>query len=458
MDNAQKLLEAIHKALPDVIYVYNVLEGKHSYSSRTMVDEYGELEKEYVEGTNESISYIVHPDDMPAVLKNLENLKSMKDDDVLHFRCRSKTGSGEFQWTDTSQVVFSRTETGEVKEVLGITRNVHKQVVEKLALEKSQSIAKVAHWTYYMDTQTIRASDEFFAIKEIENINNTTTLAQAMDLDSNDNFMERMKPVYEKAVKGEPVEHRSVYITPSGKTKHLVSKVVEVTFDEKGVPFSAFGIIQDVTDMVEKENRILRKTEMLENYSFLTSHKLRAPLTNLMALEKELEEELPELANSKLFSHVREELDKLDSIVHELNQIVSVNITTKPGQQERLEAVKKLMIVDDDAVTNFVGKRMLTKLLPGVEVVDYTSPVDAFNNLEVFNPDLIFLDLNMPGWTGWDFMDNMVNKGLNIPVVIVTSSIDFKDKQRAFDYPMIKNFITKPLNKEVVKKILKIEA
>lgn len=458
MGNAERLLEAIHTVLPDVIYVYNFKEGKHSYISRPMVEEYGQSVKDMADGNAESISFIVHPDDLPAIADNFKNIQQLKDGEVLEFKCRTKTSKGEFQWTETRQVVFSRTETGEVKEVLGISRNVHNRHIEQLALKKSQSIGKIANWTYYINTQDLVASDEFFVIKEIENVNNRATLAQVLNIDSEVNFLEGMKPLYEKALNGESIEFKSDYITPSGKIKHTISKVIEITFDDKGAPYSVFGTLQDVTDQVENEKKILRKTELLQNYSFFTSHKLRAPLTNMISLAKAMHEDMPELADNKLFKHCNIELQKLDSIVHELNQIVTTDVKHTLGIDTPLADIQKLMLVDDDEVTNYLQKRELERVFSNAEFAIYTDASKAFDMLEEFAPDLILLDINMPGWNGWDFVEAMTKKGYEYPVVIVTSSIDIADKQKAFDYPLIKNFVTKPITKDLIFKILNVDS
>jgi CheY-like chemotaxis protein len=63
---------------------------------------------------------------------------------------------------------------------------------------------------------------------------------------------------------------------------------------------------------------------------------------------------------------------------------------------------------------------------------------------------LILLDINMPVLNGWEFLDSVQSKQFanNLFVVIVTSSVDSSDKQKAKTYPQVIGFLEKPLRAE----------
>ncbi len=72
-------------------------------------------------------------------------------------------------------------------------------------------------------------------------------------------------------------------------------------------------------------------------------------------------------------------------------------------------------------------------------------------------PDVIFLDLNMPGFDGWQFLDAVEriysSLAKKMTIYIVTTSILQADKIRAEAYPFVEEFISKPLTMDKLSSI-----
>lgn len=116
--------------------------------------------------------------------------------------------------------------------------------------------------------------------------------------------------------------------------------------------------------------------------------------------------------------------------------------------------VKKIMVVDDEAISNMINRKMLQKYNGQYEIVDYTNPELAFASLAEQKPDVLFLDLNMPLMTGWEFLDAMHAAGNITPVVILTSSTSNADLERSKNYNNVVHYKSKPLNLAVIGQIL----
>jgi len=100
------------------------------------------------------------------------------------------------------------------------------------------------------------------------------------------------------------------------------------------------------------------------------------------------------------------------------------------------------------------------------KVTEFINGNDAFENLKRMSefgmqlPDVILLDLNMPIWDGWDFLDEF--QALNLPVYpdvyIITSSPHSLEKEKAMSYPMVLGFIVKPIQVSDLAKIFPTES
>ncbi|MGX7666120.1 response regulator [Flavobacterium pedocola] len=123
-----------------------------------------------------------------------------------------------------------------------------------------------------------------------------------------------------------------------------------------------------------------------------------------------------------------------------------------------MKKIKNIYVIDDDAIFQFLTQKVIadTNLVKDVNV--FSNGLEALKNLEIANleneklPDLILLDLFMPIMDGWSFLDEYkalqakINK--EIPIYIVSSSIDPTDIQKSKKIKAVADYIVKPLTKE----------
>lgn len=101
--------------------------------------------------------------------------------------------------------------------------------------------------------------------------------------------------------------------------------------------------------------------------------------------------------------------------------------------------------IDDDPLHLELAAILLRRANPRSIIRSFENGQQAVDLLESEQPDLIMLDLNMPGMNGWDFLEHASSIKKLPPIVVLTSSIDPRDRSRAFDYKCVKDFLVKPV-------------
>lgn len=117
-----------------------------------------------------------------------------------------------------------------------------------------------------------------------------------------------------------------------------------------------------------------------------------------------------------------------------------------------------IFVVDDDLVYHFIIKKLFSKCNIDVKTKYFFNGLEAIDELkekvESDNvPDLILLDINMPVYDGWQFLDEFkklkANLSKNIEVYLVSSSNDISDLNKSKMYQdEVKKYYYKPMTQE----------
>jgi len=124
--------------------------------------------------------------------------------------------------------------------------------------------------------------------------------------------------------------------------------------------------------------------------------------------------------------------------------------------------IRTFIIVDDDHVNNAITRLMIKKTLGDADTTIFTMPEDGLafiqsEYVKTVKPTILFLDINMPTMTGWEFIQQFekfseVVKN-QIAIYTLTSSIDQRDIDQAEANQYIKGFISKPMTREVINSV-----
>lgn len=130
--------------------------------------------------------------------------------------------------------------------------------------------------------------------------------------------------------------------------------------------------------------------------------------------------------------------------------------------------MRRLVFIDDDPIDHFLMRHILsgknyfdttTYTFDGSLVLDY---IEEYRSEPEKLPDMIFVDLNMPLFSGWDFLKRMdqMQDGISkdIPVFVISSSLQPDDKMISSKYPFVQDFVGKPVDIKEIERIVSAQS
>ena len=111
--------------------------------------------------------------------------------------------------------------------------------------------------------------------------------------------------------------------------------------------------------------------------------------------------------------------------------------------------MSKILVVEDEKSLRALYKQDLEQ--EGYDVVVAGNAVEGIQALDTESPDLVVLDIRMPGMDGLDCMGRMLDRHPKIPIVLNTAFSSYKDNflSWAADAYVIKSSDTGELRKKI---------
>ena len=105
----------------------------------------------------------------------------------------------------------------------------------------------------------------------------------------------------------------------------------------------------------------------------------------------------------------------------------------------------QVLVIDDEAPI-----RLLCRVNLEAEKMDVLEASDGVTGLErarEHGPDVILLDVMMPGVDGWQIAEELLDdpRTARIPIIFLTARAEFRDRARGLDLGGV-DYVTKPFN------------
>lgn len=117
----------------------------------------------------------------------------------------------------------------------------------------------------------------------------------------------------------------------------------------------------------------------------------------------------------------------------------------------------QVLLIDEHEIDLIILKRTVIKSGIHQNPLLFRGGQEALEHLAEkkiqYHPYLIFLDIHMPGFSGFDFLETLktLKRSFPIYVLIVTSSVEHSDREKSNQYDNVIGFIEKPYSVEEIK-------
>lgn len=224
---------------------------------------------------------------------------------------------------------------------------------------------------------------------------------------------------------------------------------------EKSGPFDLLILDYDIPDLKDFET-----LNHLQKKSNFNQDELDIILMHSAANDFFLSEEYQKLGiGLSLLKPIK--LKELYEYLSKQKENVNNEVKTIPARQDVPANSKviqgSILIVDDIALNIQLLKMILKKMAPHLNLYEASNGIDAFELFKKLQPDLVFMDVQMPEMDGFEVTQEIRNWeqsiGKNTPIVALTAAAFREDEERSISAGM-SDFVTKPISSNDIQAIL----
>ncbi|MEP7318439.1 MAG: ATP-binding protein [Panacibacter sp.] len=331
----------------------NKLTGQTKWSEETfriLGYEPGEVIPSY-----ENFLKNIFPEDIPAVEETIQNATHDSVSPGMYFRVKDKKKIKRYV---RSQFVIEQNEQGEATGIMGFNHDITEtKFAEELLYKSEANLRTIFNNT---DTAYILLDSEF-------NIVSYNTSAEIFSKEQfgqqltegrlDANFFPGEQKIsildmMERVMKGEMISYELNYAQGDGSVKWYHARWFNITNNEN----KNFGLIVAISEITERKmaeierekitSDLIHRNKDLEQFTYIVSHNLRAPLANILGLSdafKSLGENASAEDKNQFITMLDVSSKKLDNVIRDLNNILQV----KQQLNEKIEKVSFAELIEN---------------------------------------------------------------------------------------------------------------
>ncbi|MBD0257229.1 MAG: PAS domain S-box protein, partial [Cytophagales bacterium] len=265
---SRQFIEQITQAVPQIIYVFDLIEGRNLYINREVYTSLG-YSPAQVAGMGDGIlTALMHPDERKLLGAHFERVGA-EPAKVHEFEYRMRDAGGHWRWFYCRDILFKRTPGGQPWQVLGSAQDITErkrietrvQESEQL-LRESQEIAHVGSYSWDLKADAITWTDEHYRIfgLPVGGSLHLDTVAGHYHPDDRQWVLQLLRRTIDTGV---PFDCNFRIVRPDGQERHLWSRA-RPFYDGQGEAVRLAGSVLDVTDLKQAEAELRYKNEIIQ--------------------------------------------------------------------------------------------------------------------------------------------------------------------------------------------------
>ena len=146
----------------------------------------------------------------------------------------------------------------------------------------------------------------------------------------------------------------------------------------------------------------------------------------------------------------------LHELINKIEPVENIYVEEKPlvlKTECKLGGIR-ILIAEDNPINMLLARTIFSKLFPEAKVVEAENGKIAVEKFKETNPDIIFMDVQMPEIGGYDatkIIRALEKEGKRIPIIALTAETIVGEKERCMEAGM-DDYITKPVLKATIEK------
>lgn len=141
----QRFTQRLFHTSPEAIYVYDLLERRSVFASRSVGELLEYSPEEILEMKDQVLPRLLHPDDFQRIVPYLAAFGEAREGEVREFEYRMKHRDGSWRWFRSRDAVFRRESDGRVRQIIGSATDVTERRAATEALQAQRDELATYH-------------------------------------------------------------------------------------------------------------------------------------------------------------------------------------------------------------------------------------------------------------------------------------------------------------------------